>query len=782
MGAALKPSEETREILKRYYVELCHAEPNFPVSDSEIKVHFSWGDAFKITRKSAMTNYAFEKAGVLYNLASLESHVASLFDRTDPQGLKMASHHFKIAAGIYQYIRDELVPKLKGVVTSDISMQGLGMAVAVMQAQSQACIFELSAGNRAQKNMKPALLAKLANQVSEYFSRANTASRSAEMAGTLDPSWQQHMAFQSSLYAAKAEFWQAFAVKEAAAETATGYGEQIRRLMTVEATVNSLLSQSHRVSHKLVEPAQDLVARAVRQREIAETDNRNIYHEVVPRAKALAAIGKISMVKDGGVLPEMGMESAALFAGMLPAEAVSIASAYLAGLEESLKQLQESVKDANKEARDKLAEVGLPGSLEASQTEVGLPDTLWAKVERAKAGIDRLKSTAADNDRAAIRATQVLQQVQDATKDELRVDRDFHGRYPQYEGTNSEVLCADLQADYDQYSGLLAQAQTSNNLFTSQIQEQGFQEFTQLLSLSREEVSALVPSQEHSPTPLNYDVSTLSGLLTQLAQAIAQRDAQLENLRVMTEMEKDQIVQKFEENQGKDYNSIIAEERQKFEGIDREITASVGMQSGLLKNILNENKKFQKAKQIDTVTIQREEFLQKINVNLGVYHELVGQTNEGSMFFSDFLRRLAQLFQTAQDLCYTQQLQRSEYENALQQMQADEELAQKLHNEANISQQPEQPNFPSPSAPPGQPVNRSPSYPTTPPPSYAHFTRSGSIQAYSDANPFTTTPQMPTDPKVARLCELGFSASSVEAALKKHNGDENAAANELFST
>mmetsp|Transcript_7472 Transcript_7472/g.9308 ORF Transcript_7472/g.9308 Transcript_7472/m.9308 type:complete len:480 (-) Transcript_7472:304-1743(-) len=48
----------------------------------------------------------------------------------------------------------------------------------------------------------------------------------------------------------------------------------------------------------------------------------------------------------------------------------------------------------------------------------------------------------------------------------------------------------------------------------------------------------------------------------------------------------------------------------------------------------------------------------------------------------------------------------------------------------------------------------------------------------------TVAPPPPSsnDPKVSRLCAMGFETSAVEEALKTHNGDENAAANALVNT
>jgi len=778
----LTASEENREKIIRYFIELCKAEGRFPISDSQVKVHFSWADAFKKTRKAAAVNCSFEKAGVLYNWASLEGALGAGFDRSTEEGLKLASRHFQVAAGIYQFIKEQIMPNVKSVVTSDLSNQGLTMAIYVMLAQSQACIVETCIKTRSQRNMKQALIAKLARQASDYFSKAHCASMSSDMAGTLDSSWQRHLDFQAHLYTAKAGFWQAQAAKEQATETATGFGEEIQRLQIVEDSLRNITSNPRDISHLVVSSARELLARTSHLLKKAIEDNRNIYHETIPPASSLVAIGKVSMVKEIAALPEIDFNSASLFEGMLPWQASETVNSYLSELNTLFKDLDTRVQQATKECRERLAEVGLPGSLEAATTDEGVPDSTWTKIEQAQSMgvLSNLQNKAVELDRMSARAKQLLDQIKETSEQEQLADREFRTWCGGYEGTSSEILCRDVDTDHTQFSSFWQQASGSDAILNSRLHDSSFLEVAQLLALKRVELSALVPSGRSDGNQPTAETAELSQLLMKMAQLIQQRNEQLEDLKNMTQAEKDCILKIIGASSGQLGAPVVEQERRKFESPKRDIESLIQAQEVLLKQIMAANQKFKTARETDPALLERENFLQKINVNVGIFQELMAQASEGSLFYNDLLRRLSQLLQRIHDLAYTQQMQRSEFETHLRQMQADEHFAKIFEDEAKISPRPgAYPSSADKSGYGGQMPSASPAYPTAFNPSND---RSGSVTAYSASNPFLPNPvQAVNDPKVTRLCEMGFGVVAVEEALRKHKGDENAAANELLA-
>ncbi|CAM9784827.1 unnamed protein product [Phaeothamnion confervicola] len=157
-----------------------------------------------------------------------------------------------------------------------------------------------------------------------------------------------------------------------------------------------------------------------------------------------------------------------------------------------------------------------------------------------------------------------------------------------------------------------------------------------------------------------------------------------------------------------------------YEPLRQQIAANVERQPGLLASIMEENGRFVRAKAADAVTLAREAFLQRLHRGQDVYFELHAQLSEGSGFYGDLLRRLAQLNQRSEDLCYTQSVQRRDFEvqfshqeeRARQQAQ-DEELAR--HMAAGVDLRGAGPTAAAgspPAAPPAGPVQYPPSYPT----------------------------------------------------------------------
>lgn len=340
--------------------------------------------------------------------------------------------------------------------------------------------------------------------------------------------------------------------------------------------------------------------------------------------------------------------------------------------------------------------------------------------------------------------------------------------------------------------------QEADGVLASRLAHPDFEAFAQLLPLDRNALSALVPSRGTAAAGSGVDLSELSGLLAQLAQALARRGALLQNARVTAEVESDLVVDRLGGAHTEERcRQVLEEERRKYAELEAEVRATVDAQPALLRAILKADAEFRRARETDEVTRAREEFLQRLNAGLGTFAECSGQAREGGMFYADLLRRLAQLLQAAQDLAYTQRLQREEWARNLEQMRQDEELAHKLDAEARVAAQP----VPAPA-----PAASAPTYPSMPggggggvaappppsaPPSYAavfqrQTSRDGGVQAFSASNPFATGGGGGSgggggDPKVGRLVELGFAEASARAALARHDGDLDAAANDLFN-
>jgi hypothetical protein len=131
-------------------------------------------------------------------------------------------------------------------------------------------------------------------------------------------------------------------------------------------------------------------------------------------------------------------------------------------------------------------------------------------------------------------------------------------------------------------------------------------------------------------------------------------------------------------------------------------------QDEFISSILQLNDSFTKYKSNNPIIQEKNRFLSLLDEQINKFFSLHSQLNAGSTFYSNLQAKLTTLQQNIDDLSYTQQWQRSEYEkdsftqrNRYDQEQRDHELAIKLANELSISNN----TTPSPAPMPGsQPI------------------------------------------------------------------------------
>lgn len=139
--------------------------------ESETKFKFTWSDAFRPNSKCSSGSLNFDWACILWNMCAFESHRASTIDRNSDEGVRQASLSFQQAAGILEFMRLEVAPKIVGPKSAEFSDSFLRMINGLLLAQAQVCFYEKAVRERKSGGgMKPAIIAKLAQQVSQFKS------------------------------------------------------------------------------------------------------------------------------------------------------------------------------------------------------------------------------------------------------------------------------------------------------------------------------------------------------------------------------------------------------------------------------------------------------------------------------------------------------------------------------------------------------------------------------------------------------------------------------------
>lgn len=145
-----------RDLLYKYFGQLELLELRF----SEIRVTFPWHDAFT-NKLTTQTSIAYEKASILFQIASTHSAIASSQNRSSPEGLKRAFYYFRTCAGMLTYINENFLH----APSKDLSKEVVKFLVGVILAQATEVFWEKCV----EEKKASGLVAKIASQAAAMY-------------------------------------------------------------------------------------------------------------------------------------------------------------------------------------------------------------------------------------------------------------------------------------------------------------------------------------------------------------------------------------------------------------------------------------------------------------------------------------------------------------------------------------------------------------------------------------------------------------------------------------
>jgi len=264
----------------------------------------------------------FETACVLWNLAAIESQFGVAAPRTTDSGTRIASVHFQLAAGYFDYLKEQIIPNLASNSSRPcpfkcFTRDTVSVMKSLMLSQAQMCFYEKAVRDRKKEIVKPDIVGKLAAQTAIFY--AQTATRIPSVpANYLELSWIALISFQAKCLRGKGEYWQAWACKLEGAENVKNignsdccFGEEIARYKRAEKYLQDAIAQGKVIKEYKYLPA--LIADATNlsdilyiNRVVAEEEMLTLTNEVVPREEDIMEVSGIAMVK-ASELPDQSM-------------------------------------------------------------------------------------------------------------------------------------------------------------------------------------------------------------------------------------------------------------------------------------------------------------------------------------------------------------------------------------------------------------------------------------------------------------------------------------------
>jgi len=682
VGNFTSPQEVTTESLESYLRMLGQVEPRFPLGEGGLKMSFTWNDALKPSKDLSMSQIAFERGCVLYNLAAVLSMQGMVQDRSDATGLKKACGFFQRAAGLFKHVQSMMGTEIMGPTTSDMSLEGLSMAENLMLAQAQACFYEKAIGD----NHKAAILSKLASKAYEWYKAAYDQTQQPTLSATLDPAWPAHLQFQCECFSASAQYQYSKVIHQQAEETTVGYGEEIARLQAAShaCEVALYVAKKNKLPEQMLQTVVNLQGVITTRLNEAVTDNNKIYMQIIPSSEGLSmppatALAKPTVPDDDIIKISTVSNSGedAIFQGLLPVAMQEAEILYQSKLSLIVETNGKKVQDSSEQVKLRLAEAGLPAAVEAGDgTSNGVPDAVWCRISnnvQGRGGVDGLQRGMQANESLAVQIEQGLSSIRDILDKEESEDTRARGQWgTSWATTRSGELSLHMRGDITRYSTLLQEARASDSVLKDKLRSN--LSLMEILTYPKHRLDATFPNSDDVNN--NPDVEATRVDLSLMLVELGSNIQQVEGLqhRLVDTVSKDSIANAMAAAPGGPkaiaadehaLQNLISREAAKYSSIEQQIDALVRSQPTLLQNVLTKNQKFAMMRNSSEGMRKREALIGDIDKAIKSFEEIAMFIAEGEKFYHSLKGRIDQLATTAQDHCYVRNIQRNELENEL---------------------------------------------------------------------------------------------------------------------
>ncbi|KMQ85728.1 programmed cell death 6-interacting protein [Lasius niger] len=479
---AFEKYESSLQVIYSYYDQLCALEGKIPAH--ELQIPFKWKDAFDRTifgGKLSLTisTLAYEKVCVLFNIASLQSSVAATQSLDSDEGLRLSAKLFQQSAGIFNYLKGNVMMAIQQEPTPDISPETLGALSALMLAQAQ----EIFVHKAIHDSMKDGVVARLAAQAEDLYADTLKLFQKEIFRAFWDKEWVPLIAGKQAGYRAMGEYYQSLVCRNNKL-----IGEEIARLERAVELFKAAQQRSNKPSL-----FQDYANKAQRNLTEVKKDNDFIYHERIPDIKNVEAIGKASVAKLLSLPETFSSDFKDLFAELLPVTIHNALSAYENRRNELVNYEVSNLREMTQLLNSVLASLNLPAAIEdTSGTEI--PQSLLEKAlyVRNEGGIQALEVAMKELPDLLQRNKELLDECDRMLQEERESDNQLREQFKErWKRTPSARLTEQFTSNLQKYREIINNAVTADKVVREKYEnhKQGME----ILSLDEDELTRTVP-------------------------------------------------------------------------------------------------------------------------------------------------------------------------------------------------------------------------------------------------------------------------------------------------
>ncbi|KAG0643840.1 hypothetical protein HOY80DRAFT_943908 [Tuber brumale] len=666
-----------------YAAQLQWIGGKFPI---DIGADFTWYPAlgYNTQRPVTQNNLQFERANVLYNLGSLYSQLASSSPRTTAQGLKTACNYFCAAAGVFAYLKKEVLPELRSTPPEDMDAGTLESLEMLMLAQAQECFWLKAAVD----GHKDSLVAKLAAMVGDFYDLAGEFGMKSD---SISSEWMHHLSAKHHHFAAAAQYRAACDCLERSL-----YGEEVARLKDSLDAVNEALRGARYLNKVVLSDLQGLKEKVTETLKGAEKDNDLLYFQAVPPASELPKILRVPMVEPkiprevseaANLLSEGSVYGPPLFSKLVPFAVHQAASIYAERRDRLVNNvLADKLESLTNGLHELLQSLNLPGSLQALEKPLGLPPGLMSHAEEIKqqGGVATLLKSMDDIAKLKANDNAMYQEAVEMLDTEAAEDERARGKHgtDRWSREPSSQAASKLMTSVQDYAGILKSADTSDGLVKVKLSE--CEKSLRLLGGDIHSLQDFVPnSSRASLTPkMEREVAKLRQCLNEISRLESRRRRKIESLRekakadditsaILAEaarLERESPLQKLEPVHFEPlFESRLAA---KYDSENILLKEEAEVQKDIISRTQEANSSFAACRKVGSSLKEREQALQTLENAHSKYREILDNLNAGRKFYNDLAKLLARFRDECKDFVYQRRIEAGQFEveitNAMQ--------------------------------------------------------------------------------------------------------------------
>lgn len=671
---AHEPHASGPKRLQSYAAQLVWIGGKFPI---DLGVEFHWYPAlgYNTSRPRSEDNLRFELANIVFNIASMYSQLAMSSNRSTSDGLKSASNYFCLAAGTISYLKTDIVPEMRADAPEDMEPAALECLEHLMLAQAQECFWQKAVKD----GLKDASIAKLAAKVSDFYSEAGDWGIKSD---SISSEWIHHMNAKHHHFAAAAQYRAACDCLEK-----RKYGEEVARLRDSLNCVNEALKEQRYINKAVQADLNGLKNRVQEDLKRAEKDNDMIYLMPVPPKPELKTLDRASMVTAKppkevsdpiSLLGDRGELGRPLFAKLVP-YSVHIAASIYADRRDRLinTQVIDQLEALTAKLHDLLKGLNLPGSLQALEKPLGLPQSITTHAEeiRQQDGINRLYRSIEETRKLKDSDWATFQEGVEQLRSEAAEDNRARTKYgtDRWHRQASEVMVPKLHAQIGEIEGYFKSAANSDSIVEKKLREN--EAALRLLSGPDRDIESFVPSSRRAniPPAVDREVSKLRACLNEVSRLESRRRKKVEQLRMKARqddinpellqeaarLEREYPMQSIEAVQ---FEDLFEKRLQKYDVDNALVKEEEQEQQATARRLQEANASFVSARRGDSSTKEREKALQTLENAFFKYKEIISNLDVGRKFYNDLAKIVARFRDDARNFAYQRRAEAAQIE------------------------------------------------------------------------------------------------------------------------